>query len=537
MNGLILFMAGVGLQYGWQQSPDTTNGISYTYIVQLDDAAIDAIKNGQPLTSYIPQDLRRNQIDRIQIVYGEKKLPRPQVIVRKPPAPVIPASTNQPIQGGFRPNTADAQPTLPNDRREAQKSIPAFNPLSTRTQQQQPRQQADPAARVAQTGSTRNSILKNQNSSVTTTPINEPNPQQRQDLGAFNSTAIPGSAAARRQIQNQTRANGIQTGFSNTNQINESNLLPRQQAGSITRKDSQPQQATIQQSPMQQLSSQQQLTRQTNNGTQRYTPPAQVNYGSTRAISTDNDPTHILPKLERDAAAQALQQQAQMQSVGFSQTQQPSQPALTRAQLGYQNQQAQPLQQQQARQGQQQYAQPANNIIPQNQQPAYGQIPAYTGIQNPYAYAGYTTQVPIPVQTTGVNQSATEHTRYLEREVEELKRERIELDKKLYELTKVSSTQPAQQTALQQAALQQVALQQAALQNQTGNQHKSVGESFPEDGSRTWTIVSLLLFMSAGLNFYLSWIALSFYNRYRNLSVDARDSYASRYESPRYESS
>lgn len=125
MNGIInkslialFFLGGTvvadggGLEYGWTQLPDGR----VEYIIQLDDKAIEALKNGQPLTSSLPPEVQN--ADRIRIQYGTGEVAKP-VLLKKPQAfsPYPPANSTQGYsgspQGAFRStNVADTVPTL-----------------------------------------------------------------------------------------------------------------------------------------------------------------------------------------------------------------------------------------------------------------------------------------------------------------------------------------------------------------------------------------------------------------------------------------
>jgi hypothetical protein len=128
MNGIInksliaLFLLGEtvvadggGLEYGWTQLPDGR----VEYIIQLDDKAIEALKNGQPLTSSLPPEVRT--ADRIRIQYGTGEVAKP-VLLRKPQGfnPYPPANSTLQGYGGDPSNNsvrstsvADSVPYLP----------------------------------------------------------------------------------------------------------------------------------------------------------------------------------------------------------------------------------------------------------------------------------------------------------------------------------------------------------------------------------------------------------------------------------------
>ena len=96
-----------GIEFGWTQLPDQR----VEYIIQLDDRAVEALKNGQPLTSSIPPQVQ--QADRIRIQYGSDSLDKP-VLARKPQAAggtFHPPADLQNGSSGFR-ETADRIPRL-----------------------------------------------------------------------------------------------------------------------------------------------------------------------------------------------------------------------------------------------------------------------------------------------------------------------------------------------------------------------------------------------------------------------------------------
>lgn len=99
-----------GIEFGWTQLPDDR----IEYIIQLDDEAIEALKNGQPLTSSIPPEVSRAA--RIRIQYGAGVVSKP-ILSRKPQAFNAPrqfGSANSGNQGTS--NLADRRPALqPNE--------------------------------------------------------------------------------------------------------------------------------------------------------------------------------------------------------------------------------------------------------------------------------------------------------------------------------------------------------------------------------------------------------------------------------------
>jgi hypothetical protein len=88
MNGIILTILSAisfgGIEFGWSQLPDGR----VEYIIQLDDQAIAALKNGRSLTSSLPPEVQN--ADRIRIQYGagpvEKGLllQKPQIMGSQP---------------------------------------------------------------------------------------------------------------------------------------------------------------------------------------------------------------------------------------------------------------------------------------------------------------------------------------------------------------------------------------------------------------------------------------------------------------------
>lgn len=108
MNGIVFLTLSValqgnvalqgGIEYGWTQLPDNR----VEYIIQLDDQALDALKNGQPLTSSIPPEIQN--ADRVRIQYGSGPLSKP-VVSRKP-------QTLHAPQYSGAPSIADTPPAL-----------------------------------------------------------------------------------------------------------------------------------------------------------------------------------------------------------------------------------------------------------------------------------------------------------------------------------------------------------------------------------------------------------------------------------------
>jgi hypothetical protein len=90
MNTLLVFVAAttLGWQYGYRQLPDGGT----EYIIRLDSASIEAMRDGQPIGSYIPSSI--GQVRSFRIIVGKgglpNELPREEPILAKlapPPAP------------------------------------------------------------------------------------------------------------------------------------------------------------------------------------------------------------------------------------------------------------------------------------------------------------------------------------------------------------------------------------------------------------------------------------------------------------------
>lgn len=76
MNGItvLLAMAAVGVDYGWRPGADG----QLEYIIQLEPAALEALKNGKDITSEIHPDARN--VRRFRICVGTGALPRVNVL-------------------------------------------------------------------------------------------------------------------------------------------------------------------------------------------------------------------------------------------------------------------------------------------------------------------------------------------------------------------------------------------------------------------------------------------------------------------------
>ena len=74
MNPLLVYIAAatLGIQVGWQPLPE--GGMEY--IIQLDPAALDALRDGQPLQSDIPADAGEIRAYRIIMGTGMSTPPR-----------------------------------------------------------------------------------------------------------------------------------------------------------------------------------------------------------------------------------------------------------------------------------------------------------------------------------------------------------------------------------------------------------------------------------------------------------------------------
>ncbi len=98
MNPLLICVAAAtfGFQYGWELLPDGR----MEYIIQLDPAAIEALRDGQALRSEIPA--AAGEIRAYRIVMGRGRLrqdmPPPKPASPSKPAPVEPP---QPTQSSF----------------------------------------------------------------------------------------------------------------------------------------------------------------------------------------------------------------------------------------------------------------------------------------------------------------------------------------------------------------------------------------------------------------------------------------------------
>jgi hypothetical protein len=91
MNPMLIYIAAatLGFQVGWQPLPD--GGMEY--IIQLDAAALDALRDGQPLGSAVPSEAGEIRAYRIVMGAGKDKLPR-----KAPPPKPTPPESAEPVQ-------------------------------------------------------------------------------------------------------------------------------------------------------------------------------------------------------------------------------------------------------------------------------------------------------------------------------------------------------------------------------------------------------------------------------------------------------
>ena len=77
MNGLILafVVASGGIETTWEKNKEG----DVVYVVQLDDQAINALKQGYSITSALPDEL--SQLKSIRLQYGNRKLRKPALIM------------------------------------------------------------------------------------------------------------------------------------------------------------------------------------------------------------------------------------------------------------------------------------------------------------------------------------------------------------------------------------------------------------------------------------------------------------------------
>jgi hypothetical protein len=89
MNPLLVCVATatLGFQYGWERLPDGR----MEYVLQLDSAAIEALRGGQPLRSDIPADAGEIRAYRIQMDNGKDKPPRDIPLPKPVPPSAKPA--------------------------------------------------------------------------------------------------------------------------------------------------------------------------------------------------------------------------------------------------------------------------------------------------------------------------------------------------------------------------------------------------------------------------------------------------------------
>jgi hypothetical protein len=87
MNTLLIYVAAatLGFQYGYERLPEG----GMRYILQLDPAALDALRDGQSIESSVPSDI--GEIRAYRIVTGRGRPPRETPLPKPAPAPVKPA--------------------------------------------------------------------------------------------------------------------------------------------------------------------------------------------------------------------------------------------------------------------------------------------------------------------------------------------------------------------------------------------------------------------------------------------------------------
>jgi hypothetical protein len=104
MNTLLIYVAAatLGWQTGYQRLPE--GGMEY--IIQLDSAALDALRDGRPIGSYIPSDIGEVRSFRIIMGTGKPKREAP------PEKPAPPKAVEKPAPAPPQPE-APAEPWLP----------------------------------------------------------------------------------------------------------------------------------------------------------------------------------------------------------------------------------------------------------------------------------------------------------------------------------------------------------------------------------------------------------------------------------------
>ena len=116
MNTILIYVAAatLGWQTGWRQLPE--GGMEY--IIQLDSAALDGLRAGRAITSYVPSDISEVRSFRVVMGTGTPrrdlppiKLPPPNVAVEKPAA-APPKIVEKPAPAPPQPETPP-EPKLP----------------------------------------------------------------------------------------------------------------------------------------------------------------------------------------------------------------------------------------------------------------------------------------------------------------------------------------------------------------------------------------------------------------------------------------
>lgn len=92
---LMLSMALFGVDTGWQTLPDG----QAEFIIQIEPDLLEALKEGQEITSEIPADLQR--VRRYRIMIGDQPLPREQGVIKA----AKPATNGQDSPGPLFPET------------------------------------------------------------------------------------------------------------------------------------------------------------------------------------------------------------------------------------------------------------------------------------------------------------------------------------------------------------------------------------------------------------------------------------------------
>ncbi len=99
MNPLLICIATatLGFQVGWERLPD--GGMEY--VIQLDAAAIEALRDGQTLHSAIPADAGEVRAYRIVMGTGRPRREAPPPKPAPPPAKSSPVEPPRPAQSSF----------------------------------------------------------------------------------------------------------------------------------------------------------------------------------------------------------------------------------------------------------------------------------------------------------------------------------------------------------------------------------------------------------------------------------------------------